>query len=76
MAVPDAAAGKFRGAGDLVRCLASPVAKFIDATLGTDIEHCQACAERQHKLNELLPFSAPPAAVEPPSGHCFECARK
>lgn len=75
MADPDAA-GKFRGAGDLARCLAGPVAKLIDAALGTDIEHCETCADRQRRLNELLPFPPPPAAAEPPSGRCFECARK
>ena len=47
---------KYRGAGDLVAAAAKPVAKAIDAILGTDLQNCADCKEDQEKLNRAFPF--------------------
>lgn len=41
------------GLGDRVASIARPIAKTIDAALGTDIEHCGGCDERRRWLNQL-----------------------
>lgn len=51
-----AAMGLMRGLGDLVAVVAHPVAKAVDGLLGTDLEHCQGCAERQADWNRAVPF--------------------
>jgi hypothetical protein len=43
------------GLGDFVHGFANPIAKTIDALAGTQIQSCQACAQRRAKLNELMP---------------------
>lgn len=43
-----------RGAGDAVALVAKPVARVIDRFFKTHLENCQACAERQKKLNEMF----------------------
>jgi hypothetical protein len=45
-----------RGVGDLIAKVAQPVARAIDAFLGTNIQNCDGCLDRQNKLNEILPF--------------------
>lgn len=41
------------GLGDLVHRIAQPIARAIDSTLGTDIEHCGGCAKRRERLNSI-----------------------
>ena len=43
------------GLGDAVAALANPIARALDATLGTKIVGCGGCAQRQAALNKLLP---------------------
>lgn len=47
---------KYRGAGDVVAVLAMPIAKVIDLALGTDLQNCGGCEQRQEALNELIPL--------------------
>ncbi|MDR1281022.1 MAG: hypothetical protein LBK99_09395 [Opitutaceae bacterium] len=37
--------------GDRIHRVATPVARRIDRTLGTDIEHCGGCREARRALN-------------------------
>ena len=78
--IPKVSARKYRGLGDVVEAVAKPIAKGIDAVLGTDIEHCEGCAQRKGLLNDLVPFGkeehpAPPGqpVVTTP---CLNCGRK
>lgn len=48
---------KYRGLGDIVAVAAKPVAKAIDAILGTDFKNCPGCAKRQDKLNKAFPLT-------------------
>lgn len=45
-----------RGLGDAVAFLAEPIAGALDATVGTKLKGCSACAKRKEMLNQLLPF--------------------
>lgn len=45
-----------RGLGDAVEVFAKPVARAIDAVMGTMISSCAGCGERREALNKLLPF--------------------
>lgn len=45
------------GLGDLAHWVFRPFAYAIDAFWGTDLKHCEKCAERQAKWNAL--FSMP-----------------
>ena len=47
---------KFRGAGDIVHLFADPLAKGIDALLGTSIKRCGGCGQRRAALNEAIPL--------------------
>lgn len=47
---------RVRGLGDAVAIFAKPIARAIDRTLHTDLEHCPGCSERQDRLNKLFPF--------------------
>lgn len=49
-------ASKYRGLGDVVAAVAQPVAKALDAALGTDIQNCEGCGGRKEWLNEAVPF--------------------
>jgi hypothetical protein len=49
-----------RGLGDRIARLAKPIARAMDATLGTDLAHCQGCASRQAWLNTHFPTSTAP----------------
>lgn len=51
---------KYRGIGDVVAAVAQPVAKVLDAALGTDIQNCSACGQRQERLNKAMPFKKDP----------------
>lgn len=46
-----------QGLGDVLSALASPIAKAIDATFGTDLKDCGGCASRQQALNEAFPLT-------------------
>lgn len=41
------------GLGDRFASIAQPIARVIDATLGTDIQNCGGCAKRKEFLNNL-----------------------
>lgn len=43
------------GLGDAVAAIANPIARAMDATLGTKIEGCGGCARRREALNQILP---------------------
>lgn len=45
------------GLGDAVAAVAQPVAKAIDAILGTKVAECGGCKARQAWLNQWRPFS-------------------
>lgn len=44
-------AGKPIRLGDLVHAIAHPIARALDATLGTNLQNCSACAQRRETLN-------------------------
>lgn len=44
-----------RGLGDVVHKVAQPIAKVIDKTLGTNIQHCGGCKKRREALNRHFP---------------------
>ena len=39
--------------GDAVAAIAQPVARVLDAALGTDVQNCEGCKKRQAALNRL-----------------------
>lgn len=47
---------KPRGLGDLVASIARPIARAVDAVLGTDLENCGSCAQRQEDWNVKFPL--------------------
>lgn len=47
---------KIQGMGDVVAMIAQPIAKGIDAMLGTRLQNCGGCGKRQRNLNQLTPF--------------------
>lgn len=51
--------GRVRGLGDAAALVLKPVAKAVDAVLGTNLRNCQGCAERQEKWNAAVPFQKP-----------------
>jgi hypothetical protein len=55
-AIPRVSARKYRGLGDVVANVAKPVTKLIDGTLGTDLQNCPGCHDRQEWLNAAVPF--------------------
>ena len=44
-----------RGLGDAVASVAQPIAKAIDAVLGTNLKGCGGCQQRREALNKLVP---------------------
>lgn len=46
-----------RGLGDVVHQLAQPIAKLSDQHLKTKLRHCEGCARRREKLNQLIQFT-------------------
>lgn len=44
------------GLGSYVAKLAKPIAKAIDSTLGTNLEHCKECKAREAWLNKHFPL--------------------
>lgn len=48
------------GAGDIVSLMTKPVTVIIDAILGTDLQNCQGCADRQQALNKAFPLTKQP----------------
>jgi hypothetical protein len=63
--IPEVSASKYRGLGDVVAVVAQPVAKALDAALGTDIQHCGGCQGRREWLNQAVPFQK---GLDVPSG--------
>ncbi len=49
---------KLKGAGDAVALVAQPVAKALDAALGTKIAGCAGCKKRQERLNTRFPATS------------------
>ncbi|MDB6026306.1 MAG: hypothetical protein JWM68_2529 [Verrucomicrobiales bacterium] len=45
-----------RGLGDVVANFAQPVARALDSVLGTNIQNCGGCKDRQETLNKIVPF--------------------
>ena len=45
--------------GDLVHALAHPIARTLDAILGTDLKNCPACHKRREDWNTAIPFHPP-----------------
>lgn len=43
------------GLGDAVAVVAQPIARVIDAMLGTNIKGCGGCKKRQAALNKIVP---------------------
>lgn len=43
------------GLGDAVASVAQPIAKAMDAVLGTSIQTCGGCAARKAMLNAMVP---------------------
>lgn len=43
------------GLGDTVAFVSQPVAKAIDTVLGTNIQNCGGCQQRQETLNKMFP---------------------
>ena len=43
------------GLGDAVAAVAQPVARMIDAAMGTNLQACGGCAKRKEFLNSLVP---------------------
>ena len=46
-----------RGVGDVVARIAKPIARAIDARLGTDLENCKGCNKRRETLNQAFPIA-------------------
>lgn len=44
-----------RGLGDAVHAVAQPIARALDAVLGTKIQECGGCKARREALNRLMP---------------------
>lgn len=47
---------KVKGLGDVVAAMAKPIARVSDKVFKTKFVGCRACATRQQKLNEIMPF--------------------
>lgn len=43
------------GLGTRIASVLKPVARAIDGVLGTDLEHCGGCNQREEWLNEKFP---------------------
>jgi hypothetical protein len=52
---PPTARKQHRGLGDVVAAMAQPIAGALDAVLGTDLQNCGGCKERQELLNQKFP---------------------
>jgi hypothetical protein len=46
--------------GDAFEIIAAPIARGIDAILGTSIENCNGCEKRREKWNRRAFDTAPP----------------
>ena len=44
------------GLGDAVALVAQPIARVLDAVLGTNVQGCGGCKARQAALNAAMPF--------------------
>jgi hypothetical protein len=51
------ATGSIRGAGDLVAIPAQAIARAIDRMVGTNIQGCSGCKQRQEWMNKIIPFN-------------------
>ena len=43
------------GLGDVVASVAQPIARVIDAVVGTHLQGCGGCKKRQESLNQAVP---------------------
>lgn len=43
------------GLGDVVAKVADPIARALDAALGTKLAGCGGCSKRRRALNQLIP---------------------
>jgi len=43
------------GLGDAVKTILSPMTSAVDRVFGSKLSSCTPCAQRQAKLNELMP---------------------
>ena len=50
----DAKGEDTKGLGDLVKVVAQPIAKGIDAVAGTNLQNCSACEQRRQTLNKMF----------------------
>ena len=41
------------GLGDVVAKVAKPVARVLDATMGTKLQNCGGCDKRREELNKI-----------------------
>jgi hypothetical protein len=55
--IPKVSAKKYAGLGDVVAAVAQPIARAIDAVVGTKVEKCGGCAKRKESLNKAFPLS-------------------
>lgn len=53
------------GAGEVVEYFAKPVARVIDAVVGSKLAECGSCEERKAKLNAAMPDVLHPFKKEP-----------
>lgn len=42
------------GLGDAMAAVAQPIAKAVDAVLGTNLQNCASCGQRQESLNKAV----------------------
>ena len=55
--LPEHERKRITGLGDIVAIAANPIAKAIDAALGTEIQSCGGCASRRERLNKAFPIN-------------------
>ena len=55
LTIKHAVSAKPFGLGDAVASVAQPIARTLDALLGTDIAHCSGCTQRRETLNRFMP---------------------
>lgn len=43
------------GLGDAIKAVISPFAEVVDSAFGSKLSSCSPCAQRQARLNQLMP---------------------
>jgi len=54
--MPIKEASKLKGAGDVVKLVAQPIAKIIDSVAGTNLQSCGGCEQRRQSFNKKFPL--------------------